>query len=108
MMNVPIQSRSVIRGIPSGAPVAPLTGVEASCSIGHQIACCAIVAGMVASCAAIPLGIPACAGAIGGFIADDCWQCDCGEPLQATVCGWIGIINSISPGTITVPAFCQN
>jgi hypothetical protein len=28
--------------------------------------------------------------------------------MQATVCGWIQIINQIEPGAITVPSFCQN
>ena len=107
-MNIPIQSSPVLRGRPT--PLSTMAaGVNASCSLGDQIKCCGLVAGLTAACATIETGVGAiaCAAAIAGYVSSDCYDCACGEPLKATVCGWIEIINKI-PGIphISVPSFC--
>ena len=108
-MNIPNQSVSVVRRVAGGIPIGRgADGITAACSIGDQIACCGLVVGLGAACAAIEtgVGLVACVGAIAGYVGSNCEDCACGEPLKASVCGWVGIINSIIPGTIPVPSFC--
>lgn len=108
-MNLPIQARPIARSQASRRPLpAGVGGVSASCSLGDQIECCGLVVGMAAACATVEtlVGIPPCVAAIVGYLGSDCEDCACGEPLKASICGWVSIINSIVPGTISPPSFC--
>lgn len=107
-MDIPIQASPALRGSMQRVPLHDDAAVLAACSLGDQISCCALATGLVAACASVGtgIGIIACAAAIGGYVGSDCEECVCGEPLRASVCGWVDIINSIAPGTIPVPSFC--
>ena len=107
-MNIPIQSSAAARRVAGAAAPRHTNGVTAACSIGEQIGCCGIALGVTAACATVEtgVGIAACIAAIAGYVSSDCEDCVCGEPLKQSVCGWVGIINSIDPGAIPVPSFC--